>query len=74
LPDRFPLYQTRHRRFQLWVKDGTLRRILEAFAEDLQSLGKLDLSECFIDTTFVSAKKGAAGLERPSGAKVRSSL
>jgi transposase len=73
LPDRFPPYQTCHRRFQLWVKDGTLRRILEALAKDLQTRGKFDLSECFIDGTFVSAKKGASGLERPSGAKVRSS-
>jgi transposase len=72
LPEWFPPYQTCHRRFQLWVKDGTLRRILEALAEDLQSRGKFDLSECFIDGTFVSAKKGALGLERPSGAKVRS--
>ena len=67
LPERFPPYQTCHRRFQLWVKDGTLRRILEALAEDLQSRGKFDLSECFIDGTFVSAKKGASELERPSG-------
>jgi transposase len=73
LPERFPPYQTCHRRFQIWVKDGTLRRILEALAEDLQSRGKFDLSECFIDGTFVSAKKGALGLERPSGAKARSS-
>ena len=73
LPERFPPYQTCHRRFQIWVKDGTLRRILEALAEDLQSRGKFDLSECFIDGTFVSAKKGALELERPSGAKVRSS-
>jgi len=73
LPDRFPPYQTCHRRFQLWVKDGTLRRILEALASDLQTRGKFDLSECFIDGTFVSPKKGASGLERPSGARVRSS-
>jgi transposase len=73
LPDRFPPYQTCHRRFQTWVKDGTLSKVLNALAEDLQSRGKFDLSECFIDGTFVSAKKGASGLERPSGAKVRSS-
>ena len=73
LPDRFPPYQTCHRRFQMWVKDGTLRRILEALAEELQSRGKFYLSECFIDGTFVSAKKGALESERPSGAKVRSS-
>jgi len=47
--------------------------VLETLAEDLQSRGKLDLSECFIDETFVSAKKGASEWERPSGAKARSS-
>ena len=73
LPGRFPPYQTCHRRFQEWSKDGTLRRVLEALAEDLHSRGGLDLSECFIDGTFVVAKKGASELERPSGAKVRNS-
>jgi len=73
LPTRFPPYQTCHRRFQMWVKDGTLKSILETLAEDLRTRGELDLSECFIDGTFVAAKKGAIKLERPSGAKARRS-
>ena len=73
LPERFPPYQTCQRRFQQWVRDGTLRRGLEALATDLRERGGLDLSECFIDGTFVVAKKGAQGWERPSGARVRSS-
>jgi len=73
LPERFPPYQTCHRRFQEWVRDGRLRKVLEALAQDLLERGKLDLSETFIDGTFVSAKKGAAKSERPSGAKARSS-
>jgi hypothetical protein len=48
-------------------------RILVALAADLKERGDLDLSECFIDGTFVVAKKGALGWERPSGAKVRRS-
>ena len=48
-------------------------RILVALAEDLRERGDLDLSECFIDGTFVVAKKGGQGWERPSGAKVRRS-
>ena len=72
LPERFPPYQTCHRRFQHWVRDGTLRRVLAVLAEDLRARGALDLSECFIDGTFVVAKKGAAAWERPSGAKGRS--
>jgi transposase len=59
LPERYPPYQTCHRRFQQWIAQGTLSRILEALAEDLKERGNLDLSECFIDGTFVVAKKGA---------------
>jgi transposase len=73
LPARFPPYQTCHRRFQQWVKDGSLRRVLEALAEDLRTRGDLDLSECFIDGTFIVAKKGGTELVRLSGAKARNS-
>lgn len=60
LPERYPSYQTSHRRFQQWVAQGTLSRILEALAEDLKERGNLNLSECFIDGTFVMAKKRGA--------------
>ena len=73
LPERFPPYQTCHRRFQDWCRHGVIRSVLEALAEDLRSRGKLDLSECFIDATFVAAKKGASPWERAAGARVRSS-
>jgi transposase len=73
LPDRFPPYQTCHRRFQQWVGEGSLRRVLEALARDLKERGELDLSECYIDGTFVVAKKGGGAWERPSGARVRNS-
>ena len=73
LPDRYPPFQTCHRRFQEWIENGTFERILTALADDLLERGELDLSECFIDGTFVVAKKGAAVSEPPSGATVRSS-
>ena len=73
LPARFPSYQTCHRRFQCWVRDGTLVRVLQTLAEDLQERGGLDLSECFIDGTFIGAKKGGVPWTKPSGAQVRSS-
>jgi hypothetical protein len=44
--------------------------VLETLAEDLQTRGKFDLTECFINGTFVSAKKGASESERPSGVRV----
>jgi transposase len=59
LPPRYPPYQTCHRRFQQWRRDGTLTRLLTALAEDLRDRGKIDLSETFIDASFSSAKKGA---------------
>lgn len=73
LPNRYPSYQTCHRRYQGWVQAGVFEQILRILVQDLKDRGELDLSECFIDGTFVIAKKGAMGWERPSGAKVRSS-
>ena len=73
LPERYPPYQTCHRRFQSWVRSGVFERILQALATDLQERGELELSACFIDGTFVVAKKGGAGWERPRGARVRRS-
>lgn len=73
LPNRYPSYQTCHRRFQEWVQQGVLRGILEALARELEERGEIDLSECFIDAIFVIAKKGDPKLARPSEAKARNS-
>ncbi len=73
LPERYPPYQTCHRRFQRWREEGVLSRILEVLAEDLKERGEIDLSECYIDGTFVVAKKGESALERPSGVRARRS-
>ncbi len=69
LPDRYPPYQTCHRRFQQWQKDGRFEVILQVLAEDLVHRGKLDLSEGAIDATFAGAKKGAMELVKQSAAK-----
>jgi transposase len=58
LPDRYPSYQTCHRRFQQWVCSGVMKGIVEALAEDLHAGRGLDLREAFIDATFAPAKKG----------------
>jgi transposase len=73
MPERFPPYQTCHRRFQEWTRSGVIRQALESLAKDLLERGGFDLSECYIDATFMIATKGASGLEKPSGARVRSS-
>jgi transposase len=69
LPKEFPPYQTCHRRFSEWVADGTLERLLKALVADLQTRGRIDLSEAFVDGSFASAKKGAVALVQQSEAK-----
>ena len=67
--DKFPPYQTCHRRFQRWVREGTLLTVLRALAEDLLARGQLDLAETFIDASFSGAKKGAVQLVQHAAAK-----
>ena len=59
LPDRYPPYQTCHRRFQDWQRAGVLRDLLACLAEDLRQRGKLDLREGFIDARNRSHRLGA---------------
>jgi transposase len=73
LPPMYPSGSTCYRRFSRWVKKGALRRVLETLAKHLEESKQINLSECFIDGTFVVAKKGEPKWERPSGAKVQSS-
>jgi transposase len=73
MPKCFPSASTCYRRFSCWVKEGTMRKVLETLAKDLEQRGDIDLCECFIDGSFVVAKKGGRVLERPSGARVQSS-
>ena len=69
LPDRYGPHQTAHRRFQNWVRSGVIEKILLALAAHLKDAGGLDLTECFVDGTFVPAKKGGAWSGKPSGAR-----
>lgn len=69
LPERYPPYQTCHRRFQAWVKQGVMKKLLEALVMHLQTQGQIDLSETFIDATFVKAKKGAFASGKQNEAK-----
>lgn len=73
LPDGYPPYQTCHRRFQEYCRNGTFKRVLRTLAEDLKERGGLDLSESFIDGTFAPAKKGGGTWDPPVGAKARRS-
>ncbi len=67
LPDRFPSLSTCYRRFSKWVKDGRLRKIWESLARHLEHKGLINLEECFIDGTFVVAKKGLKSWKDQAG-------
>jgi transposase len=69
LPPRYGPYQTAHRRFQNWVRSGVMEELLLTLAQHLKDAGGLDLKECFVDGTFVPAKKGGDGWAKPSGAR-----
>ncbi|MCA9412852.1 MAG: IS5 family transposase [Candidatus Omnitrophica bacterium] len=73
LPDRYPPYQTCHRRFQRWSDEGVMEKILLALSEHLKERGKLNLSEAFIDGSFSGAKKGGFRVgktKRGKGSKI----
>ena len=73
LPPQYGPYQTMHRRFQNWVHSKVLEQVLLAVAQDLKDRGGLDLRECFIDGTFVPAKKRGLGVgktKRGKGSKL----
>ena len=69
LPQRYPPYQTCHRWFQQWVRDGIFQRIAQELVEDLYERGQIDIREAFIDGSFAPAKKGVLLSARQSAAK-----
>jgi transposase len=73
LPERYGAYQTAHRRFQHWRKQGVVEAVLRGLARDLHERGGLDLSECFLDGSFAAPKKGALALAKPRGARAAKS-
>ena len=73
LPQKYPPFQTCHRRFQHWVRAGKLERVLQMLAEELQARGRLDLEEAFIDATFAGQKRGSRSRAYPNAARGRKS-
>ncbi len=66
LPKRYPSYQTCHRRYQEWVKNGLLETLLKELIEDLESRGGVRLDDTFIDGSFSEARKAALELVKLS--------
>ena len=73
LPEKYPPFQTCHRRFQQWIRSGKLEEALRLLARLLYAQGKLNLEEAFVDATFASAKKGALLSVPRAGARARRS-
>ena len=73
LPNKYPPYQTCHRRFQQWVREGKLERHLARTGRGIARARKIELEEAFIDATFTGAKKGASRSGPPNAARGRKS-
>ena len=73
LPIGYPSYKTVHRRYQEWIRNGSIQKVLETLARDLEERGNIDLETCFIDGTFSSGKKGVQKSVKPSAGRVQKS-
>lgn len=72
LPRRYGPKSTVHDRLQRWTRDGSLEKLWRAFLAQLQDQEQIRWDECFVDGTFVPAKKGGLKSATPSGARARS--
>src|SRR5262249_55632855 len=73
LPERYPPYQTGHRRFQRWVPGGTLEPVLEALVRDLKGRGNWIWLNVSSTARSSSPRKGGLRGSAACGAKGRSS-
>jgi len=73
LPERYPSPSTCWRRLKLWEEQGVWEKMWRTFIRRLDKKGQIDWSECFMDGTFVSAKKGAQKSGKRSVARAPSS-
>ena len=64
-PRGYPSGSTCYRHFRKWVELGIFDKIIRTLVEDLRKRGKIDLTETFIDASFVEAKKGVEKLVKP---------
>ena len=73
LHQRYPPYQTCHRKFQQWVRHDVFQLIAQELAQDLYERGGIDIREAFIEGTFVPAKEGILLSARQSAARAQGS-
>src|SRR5207237_9366302 len=60
------------RRLKLWEEQGVWLKIWRTFLTELNDRGRIRWSECFMDATFIPAKKGVSTSERRARAKAQS--
>src|SRR4030067_447721 len=60
LPRRYGTKSTVHRRLCEWAYTGVLLDLWRAFLTELDDRQRVRWDECFIDGTFVTAKKGGS--------------
>src|SRR4028119_1850159 len=58
LPQRYGKPSTVHRRLCQWAQDGTLLNLWRGFLSQLDQEQMIRWNECFVDGTFITAKKG----------------
>jgi transposase len=64
MPERYGAWQTAHRRFVRWRRDGTWDRVLARLQLVADQRGLLDYTQWNIDSTSVRAGKPAAGAKK----------
>jgi len=60
LPECYGARSTVHDRLTVWVEGGVFRQWWDVFLRQLDGRQRLAWQECFVDGTFVMAKKGGA--------------
>ena len=69
LPPEFGSSSAVHRRLCQWAQEETLLLLWRAFLSQLNETQQIRWNECFVDGTFVSAKKGGPKSAKLSAAR-----
>lgn len=72
LPPEYPSPATCWRRLNEWEQLGVWENVWMEFLKQLDDRGVLEWDECFIDATFMPAKKGASPLAPHARARAQS--
>jgi transposase len=73
LPAKYGSPSAVHRRLWQWAQDGTLLNLWRAFLVQLNETQQIRWNECFVDGTFIPAKKGGPKSAKPSVVREASS-